>query len=83
MTTSTASGLGARIAEVLAIDPSANAVESAGGWRTWGQLADTAAQVEALIEQPGTEVGVILRNHPASVGVLLGVLRAGGCVVTI
>ena len=30
---------------------------------------------------PGTRVGVLLRNRPAPVGLLLGVLRAGGCVV--
>jgi acyl-CoA synthetase (AMP-forming)/AMP-acid ligase II len=32
---------------------------------------------------PGLEVGILLRNQPASVGLLLGVLRAGGCVVTV
>ena len=32
---------------------------------------------------PGFEVGILLRNRPAPVGFLLGVLRAGGCVVTI
>jgi acyl-coenzyme A synthetase/AMP-(fatty) acid ligase len=33
--------------------------------------------------QAGLEVGVLLRNRPASIGFLLGVLAAGGCVVTI
>ena len=41
------------------------------------------AQAAALVDRPGAEVGVLLRNRPASVGLLLGVLRAGGCVVTI
>ena len=40
-----------------------------------GRIAD-------LVE-PGVEVGILLRNRPASVALLLGVLRAGGCVVTI
>jgi acyl-CoA synthetase (AMP-forming)/AMP-acid ligase II len=83
LTASVAEGLAARIAAVLAIDPSADAIESQGSWCTWGQLAETAAQVAALIDQPGTEVGVVLRNRPASVGTILGVLQAGGCVVTI
>ncbi|MGO9856485.1 MAG: class I adenylate-forming enzyme family protein [Acidimicrobiales bacterium] len=72
-----------RIGEVLAVDPAADVVEFEGSWRTWGQLADTVAQAAALVGQPGVEVGVLLRNRPASIGLLLGVLRAGGCVVTI
>ena len=40
-------------------------------------------QVADLVDRPGLEVGILLRNRPASVGLLLGVLRAGGCVVTI
>jgi acyl-CoA synthetase (AMP-forming)/AMP-acid ligase II len=76
------SGLSARIADVLAIDPAAPALEYEGGWRTWGELARTADQVAALV-RPGTEVGILLRNRPPSIGALLGVLQAGGCVVTI
>ena len=81
--TAAALGLPARIAEVLAVDPTADAVEFAGRWRTWGQLAQTVDQVAELVDRPGAEVGILLRNRPASVGLLLGVLRAGGCVVTV
>jgi acyl-CoA synthetase (AMP-forming)/AMP-acid ligase II len=77
------SGLPERISEVLAIDPGAHAVEFDGTWRTWGDLAATVEQAAALVEGPGAEVGVLLRNRPASVGLLLGVLVAGGCVVTV
>lgn len=83
MSEAVAGGLSARIADVLAVDPAAGAVESGGRWRTWGQLAGTVEQVAARVDRPGVEVGVVLRNRPASVGLLLGVLRAGGCVVTI
>ena len=83
MTALTTTGLPGRIADVLALDPAADVVESGGRWRTWGQLADTVAQVAAVIGRPGTEVGILLRNTPASLGLLLGVLRAGGCVVAI
>jgi acyl-CoA synthetase (AMP-forming)/AMP-acid ligase II len=76
-------GLSSRIADVLAIDPSANAIGFNGKWRTWGELATTVDDVAALVDRPGLEVGILLRNRPASIGVLLGVLRAGGCVVTI
>ncbi len=59
------------------------AIEFEGSWRTWAQVGDTVERAAALVAQPGSEIGVILRNRPASVGLLLGVLRAGGCVVTI
>jgi acyl-CoA synthetase (AMP-forming)/AMP-acid ligase II len=72
-----------RIAEVLALDPAADAVEFDGAWRTWGELAKTVDDVAALIDEPGLQVGLLLRNRPSSIGLLLGVLRAGGCIVTI
>jgi acyl-CoA synthetase (AMP-forming)/AMP-acid ligase II len=75
--------LGERIAAVTAIDPAAHAIEFRGRWRTWGEVGATIEAVAALVPRPGTPVGVLLRNRPAHVGVLLGVLRAGGCVVTI
>jgi acyl-CoA synthetase (AMP-forming)/AMP-acid ligase II len=77
------SELSRRIADVLAVDHEAPAIEFEGSWCTWGQLSDTVAQSAALVAHPGAEVGLLLRNRPASVGLLLGVLVAGGCVVTI
>ena len=76
-------GLPERIGDVLAVDPTADAIEFEGRWRTWGEVADTADRVADLVDRPGLEVGILLRNQPASVGLLLGVLRAGGCVVTV
>lgn len=72
-----------RIAEVLAIDPAAGAVEFEGRWWTYGDLAATVDAVGALVPHPGAEVGILLRNRPVAIGFLLGVLQAGGCVVTI
>jgi acyl-coenzyme A synthetase/AMP-(fatty) acid ligase len=72
-----------RIADVLTIDPAANAIEFAGSWYSYADLAQTVDQMAALVGSPGIEVGVLLRNTPVSVGLLLGVLRAGGCLVTI
>ena len=65
--TSATSGIPGRIAEVLAIDPAAPAVEFEGAWRTWGELATTVEQAAALVVHPGAEVGILLRNRPASV----------------
>ena len=77
------SGLGTRIEQVLAIDPSAPAVEFGGSWTTWGTLGDISSAVAAAVPGAGAEVGVILRNRPETVGAILGVVRAGGCVVAI
>jgi len=77
------SGLAARIAAMLAVDPGKPAIEFEGTWWTWGELADTVHRIAGLVPAPGAEVGILLRNRPASIGALLGVLVAGGCVVTI
>jgi acyl-CoA synthetase (AMP-forming)/AMP-acid ligase II len=70
-----------RIARVLALDPSAPALEFERQWHTWGDLAATADTIAPLVE-PGERVAVLLRNRPAQVGLVLGLLRAGACVVT-
>lgn len=73
--------LSERIGRVFAIDPAAEALEFEAQWWRWGDLAATA---DALADQvrPGERVGVLLRNRPEHVGVVLGLLRAGACVVT-
>ncbi len=79
----TTSALSRRISDILAVDPGAPAVEFEGRWRSWGTLATTVEAISAMVPHEGAEVGVLLRNRPASVGMLLGVLAAGGCVVAI
>ncbi len=74
--------LSERIAGVLAIDPAAPALEFEREWYSWGDLAATADAIGGWIA-PGTRVGVMLRNRPAQVGLVVGLLRAGACVVTI
>jgi acyl-CoA synthetase (AMP-forming)/AMP-acid ligase II len=74
--------LSQRIGAVLAIDPAAPALEFEGSWHTWGELQATVSAVAAHVPA-GARVGILLRNRPASVALLLGVLRAGGCAVTI
>ncbi|TMA34374.1 MAG: long-chain fatty acid--CoA ligase [Deltaproteobacteria bacterium] len=75
--------LGERIASVLAIDPSAPAIEFGGRWRTWGELASTVESVSTQLPVAGTRIGVLLRNRPAAVAFVLGSLRAGACIVAI
>lgn len=73
--------LSQRIADVLDLDPSANAMQYDGQWYTWGQVAKLTRSISAVAA--GTRVGIMLRNQPAHVAALLGVLTAGGTVVVI
>lgn len=72
--------LSRRIADVLELQPDAAAIEYDGRWATWRQVADLATRVASVGE---TEVGMLLRNRPAHVATLLGVLLGGGTIVTI
>ena len=72
--------LSRRIADVLSLEPTAPAIEYDGQWSTWGEVAGLANRIATVGE---TEVGMLLRNTPAHVGALLGVLLGSGTVVTI
>ncbi|WP_156688039.1 class I adenylate-forming enzyme family protein [Mycobacterium sp. Marseille-P9652] len=76
-----------RIRAVFALDSRAPAIEYEGQWIDWQELSDVAADVQHCLGSVGlgrgSPVGLVLRNHPAMVGALLGVLLTGGCVVTI
>ncbi|MET0896680.1 MAG: AMP-binding protein [Mycobacterium sp.] len=79
--------LSRRIADVLALDPTAAAIQYEGRWWTWGQVGDYAHHVSELVTRHGRSdhprVGILLRNSPVHVATLLGVLLAGGTVVVI
>lgn len=73
--------LSQRIDDVLALDPAARAIQFEGRWYTWGQVGAAARRMGALV---GTgRAGIMLRNSPAHVAALLGVLSGGGTVVVI
>jgi long-chain acyl-CoA synthetase len=72
--------LSRRIADVLALQPDGEAIEYDGRWSTWGQVGELANRIASVGQ---TEVGMLLRNRPANVAALLGVLLGGGTVVTI
>lgn len=71
-----------RIARVLALDASAPALEFERVWYPWGDLAAMADAIAAHVT-PGERVAVLLRNRPPQVGLLVGLLRAGACVVAV
>jgi acyl-CoA synthetase (AMP-forming)/AMP-acid ligase II len=73
--------LSQRIAAVLALDASADAFEFEHRWHRWGELSATADAIKPHVS-PGERVAVLLRNRPPHVGLLLGLLRTGACVVT-
>ncbi|OCB09153.1 AMP-dependent synthetase [Mycolicibacterium porcinum] len=73
--------LSRRIDGVLDLDPTANAIQYDGRWHTWGEVAALARRIGAVTS--GSRVGIMLRNQPAHVAALLGVLAAGGTVVVI
>ncbi|MCX4096775.1 class I adenylate-forming enzyme family protein [Nocardia sp. alder85J] len=76
--------LAQRIAAVLALAPTAGAVEFDGHWHTRGEIDAAARRVATLTAAAGRPpIGILLRNRPEHVAALLGVLLAGGCVVTI
>ena len=72
--------LSRRITKVLALDPSAPAMEFEHRWWTWGDLATTCEVLRREVA-PGERIAVLLRNRPPQVGLLLGLLAAGACVV--
>ncbi|WP_445168575.1 AMP-binding protein [Mycolicibacterium sp. Dal123E01] len=74
--------LSRRIGDVLDLDPEARAIEYDGVWCGWDQLGALSNRVAAVV-QPGARVGILLRNTPAHVATVLGVLSAGGCIVVI
>ncbi|WP_425005651.1 class I adenylate-forming enzyme family protein [Mycolicibacterium sp. S3B2] len=73
--------LSRRIDAVLDLDPAARALEFDGRWHTFAEVATLARRVAALAGRG--RVGIMLRNEPAHVAALLGVLSAGGTVVAI
>lgn len=83
MTGGARSALSERIGAVARIDRGAPALDFDGRWYTWAELDATIDGIRREIAEPGTQVGIILRNRPECVGALLGVLRADACAVAI
>ena len=77
--------LSRRIAEVLVLDPAASAIQYQGGWSSWAELAAAADAVTEAVRRhaAGGRIGIMLRNQPAQLAALLGVLMAGATVVVI
>lgn len=72
---------------MLAIDPSAPAVEYHDRWSTWGDLSAIGRDLDALLVAAGlgagTPVACLLRTRPEHIGVVLGLLTTARTVVTV
>ncbi|WP_293001739.1 AMP-binding protein [Mycobacterium sp.] len=75
--------LSRRIDDVLHLEPNAPALEYDRQWSSWGQVDSLAARISDLVGDGQPQVGIMLRNRPAHVASLLGVLRRGATVVVI
>jgi acyl-CoA synthetase (AMP-forming)/AMP-acid ligase II len=75
--------LSRRIDDVLRLAPDKRALEHERRWFSWSQLGGLAERVAALTGDERPQVGIMLRNRPAHVAALLGVLRSGATVVVI
>ena len=75
------------IADVLAIDPGAPALEYERVWKSWGDLAAATAHLRTALEEAGAaegaRVGVLLRNHVDLVPVLLAIFTSGRCLASL
>jgi long-chain acyl-CoA synthetase len=74
--------LSRRVAHVLSLQPDAPAIEYEGQWFSWREVSGMARRIGSLVDG-GRQVGMLLRNRPAHVAALLGVLLTGGCAVVI
>jgi acyl-CoA synthetase (AMP-forming)/AMP-acid ligase II len=77
--------LSQRIADVLDLQPGAHAIEYDGRWLSWGRVGEAARRIGSLTAELGADpqIGMLLRNRPGQVAAFLGVLLAGGTMVTI
>jgi acyl-CoA synthetase (AMP-forming)/AMP-acid ligase II len=83
----TGAGLPEHLKQVLAIEPEAEAIEFEGRWHGWGAVAALANGVSGALERAGlaegAPVGLLLRNDPAMVAALVGVIASRRCAVTL
>jgi long-chain acyl-CoA synthetase len=75
------------ISGVLAIDPSAPAIEFDKRWWTWGELDRIIQALNGVFADAGlpagTRVGLVMRNHALTAATLMQILSSDRCVVTL
>jgi len=80
------STLSEQIRAVLALDPSAPAIEFHKKWTSWGELASIMGEIDCLLEgaglPAGTRVGLMMRNNVLTAAALLQIVASDRCIVT-
>ena len=75
------------VSQIIALDPSAPALEHDNVWRTWGDITAVIGAVNAILERngigPGTRIGGILRNTPEVAALIIGTIIGDRCIVTL
>jgi long-chain acyl-CoA synthetase len=73
------------LSDLLALAPSAPAIEYRDSWHSWGDLARIKTAMDALLSglglNEGTPIGIVLRNDPISVAAMLSIIFGGRCQV--
>ncbi|BCB83789.1 class I adenylate-forming enzyme family protein [Phytohabitans suffuscus] len=76
-----------RLADVMRIDPDADALQFHGRWTSWGRLRELGDAVQAVLAEQGVSprapVAMVMRNRPATVAVVLSLLTQGQTLVTV
>lgn len=79
--------VGDSIAQVLAIDPAADAIAFGEDWWSWGMLAARLEGLATLYDSlglgDGARIGVMLRNRPPQLAALLSCVAGERCLVTL
>lgn len=79
--------LALRIRSVLALAPQSPALEYKRRWYSWAEISSLMAHTDNLLTTAGlgegAPIGILLRNRPAHVSVLLQILASRRCVVTL
>jgi acyl-coenzyme A synthetase/AMP-(fatty) acid ligase len=75
------------IRSVMTLDPAAPAIEFQHRWHSWGELTRIIDRLDALLVARGFGAGVriagILRSTPEIAALIVGVITADRCVVTL
>lgn len=75
------------VRQIMAIDPSAPALEFEKTWYSWGELSAVIDAVDAILAEngiaSGTRIGGILRNTPHIAAVIIGTIISDRCIVTL
>ena len=79
--------LASELRAVVAVEPTAAALEYKRRWYSWRDLSTSIERIDALLSQAGIgpdgRVGILIRNRPGQLFGILAVLATDRCLVTL